>query len=76
MRGVSFQHLFTPSFTEISHVTLERSGRFEAKSLVSLLSQFVFLAISLGTFTFIFTALFHYFLSTLSLYIAIPITLR
>ena len=49
---------------------------FEAKPLVSLLSQFVFLAISLGTFTSIFTALFHYFSSTLSLYIAIPNTSR
>lgn len=76
MRGVSFQHIFTPPFLKISHVPFERSGRFETKSLVSLLSQFVFLAISLGPFTSIFTALSHYFSSTVTLYIAIPNTYR
>jgi hypothetical protein len=73
MRSVFFQHIFTPPFPRDVTCPFQR---FEAKSLVSLVSQFVFLAISLGPFTFIFTALFHYFSSTLSMYIAIPNTLR
>lgn len=73
MRSVFFQHIFTPHSPETSHVPF---NDLKPKAWFRCFRSLSFLAISLGPFTFIFTALFHYFSSTLPMYIAIPNTLR